>query len=123
MAVGLSLLLTEMSSRNISWGVKRRPVRRAGDLTTFICRVSRNLGATSWNPYSLSRPVQGYAVPCYRCTCKIGIINIISLMKRQIVLTHAIRETEILALPASWVTKTPSVKELCSQKFLLLVYS
>jgi hypothetical protein len=30
------------------------------DLTTFMCRLSRNLGApTSWNPRGLSRPVQG----------------------------------------------------------------
>ena len=36
-------------------GVK---VRRADNLTTFMCRLSWNLGAsTSWNPQSLSRPV------------------------------------------------------------------
>jgi hypothetical protein len=32
-------------------GWKRRPVRRADKLTTFVCRLSWNLGAsTSWNP-------------------------------------------------------------------------
>jgi hypothetical protein len=37
-----------------------RPVRRADNLTTFMCRLSRNLGAsTSWNPKDLSRPVMG----------------------------------------------------------------
>ena len=30
--------------RNIFLGGKRRPVRRADKLTTFICRLSRNLG-------------------------------------------------------------------------------
>jgi len=36
------------------------PVRRADNLTTFMCRLSWNLGAsTSWNPQSLSRPVMG----------------------------------------------------------------
>jgi branched-subunit amino acid transport protein AzlD len=36
----------------------RQPVRRADNLTTFICRLSWNLGAlTSWNPQGLSRPV------------------------------------------------------------------
>jgi hypothetical protein len=39
----------------------------ADNLTTFKCRLSRNLGAsTSWNPQSLSRPVQacnGTALP------------------------------------------------------------
>ena len=37
-----------------------RPVRRADNLTTFMCLLSWNLGAsTSWNPQGLSRPVQG----------------------------------------------------------------
>jgi len=37
-----------------------RPVRRADNLTTFMCRLSSNLGAsTSWNPQGLSRPVMG----------------------------------------------------------------
>jgi hypothetical protein len=35
-------------------------VRRADNLTTFMCRLSRNLGAsTSWNPKGLSRSVMG----------------------------------------------------------------
>jgi hypothetical protein len=49
----------EMSTRNISWGW-RRPVRRADNLTTFMCRLSWNLGvSTSWNPQGLSRPAMG----------------------------------------------------------------
>ena len=37
-----------------------RPVRRADNLTTFMCRLSWYLGAsTSWNTYGLSRPVMG----------------------------------------------------------------
>ena len=35
-------------------------MRRADNLTTFMCRLSWNLGAsTSWNPQGLSRPVMG----------------------------------------------------------------
>jgi hypothetical protein len=35
-------------------------VRRADNLTTFLCRFSRNYGAsTSWNPEGLSRHVAG----------------------------------------------------------------
>jgi len=35
-------------------------VLRADNLTTFMCRLSLNLGAsTSWNPQGLSRPVMG----------------------------------------------------------------
>jgi hypothetical protein len=58
MALGSTQPLTEMSTRNISWGVNA--VRRADNLTTFKCRLSRNLGAsTSWNPKGLSGPVMG----------------------------------------------------------------
>jgi len=36
------------------------PVRRADNLTTFMCRLSWNLGASnSWNTQGLSRPVMG----------------------------------------------------------------
>ena len=35
-------------------------MRRADNLTTFMCRLSWNLGAsTSWNPLRLSKPVMG----------------------------------------------------------------
>ena len=38
---------------------KRHPVCRADNLITNMCRLSVNLGATpSWNPLSLTRPVQ-----------------------------------------------------------------
>jgi hypothetical protein len=39
MALGSTQSLTEMSTR--------RPVRRADNLTTFMCRLSRNLGAST----------------------------------------------------------------------------
>ena len=51
--------LTQMSTRNISWG-KRRPVRRTYNLTTFVSQLSWNLGTSSfWKPQGLSRPAQG----------------------------------------------------------------
>jgi hypothetical protein len=35
-------------------------VHRADNVTTLMCQLSRNLGAsTSWNPKGLSRPVMG----------------------------------------------------------------
>jgi len=35
-------------------------VHTADNLTTFMCRMSRNLRAsTRWNPQGLSRPVMG----------------------------------------------------------------
>jgi hypothetical protein len=58
-SMGLTQPSTEMSIRNISWGW-RRSARRADNLTTFMFRLSWNLGAsTSWNPQGLSRPVMG----------------------------------------------------------------
>ena len=48
MALGSTQLLTEMSTRNISWRVKAAGAR-AVNLTTLTYKLSRNLGAsTSW---------------------------------------------------------------------------
>jgi hypothetical protein len=59
MALRLKQRITEMSTRNISWGVKAT-CDRADNLTTFMCRLSENLGtSTSWDPQGLSRPVMG----------------------------------------------------------------
>jgi hypothetical protein len=59
MALGSTQPLTEMSTGNISWGVNAAGAM-ADNLTTFMCRLSGNLGAsTSWNPEGLSRPVMG----------------------------------------------------------------
>jgi len=59
MALALNQPVTEMSTRDISWGY-RRPVRRANNLTTFMCRLSWNLWSwTSWKPQGLTWPVMG----------------------------------------------------------------
>jgi hypothetical protein len=62
MALGLTQPLTEISTRNLSWrggGIGDRCLR-ADNITTLICRLSWNLGASnSWNPQGLSRPVIG----------------------------------------------------------------
>jgi len=39
MSLGLTQPLIGMSTKNISWG-QRQPVRRAYNLTTFMCRLS-----------------------------------------------------------------------------------
>jgi hypothetical protein len=43
LALGPNEFLTEMSTRDIS-RESRRPVRRDDNLTTFMCRLSRNFG-------------------------------------------------------------------------------
>jgi len=48
---------------------------------------------------------------------------ILLLMKQQFVITHTVHQTEILALLDSWVTNTPSVKMVCTQKLLSLIFS
>ena len=56
-ALGSTHSLTEMSTRNISWGVKVAGAK-GWQPYFFMCRLSWNLGAsTSWNPQGLSRPV------------------------------------------------------------------
>jgi hypothetical protein len=65
MALELTQPLTKISTRNVSCGY-RWPVPKADKLTIFMCRLSRNLGASnSWNPQGLSRPVMGllYLLP------------------------------------------------------------
>jgi len=47
MVLGLTHPVTEMNTRNISWE-QRRPVRGADNLTTFMCRLSWNLGASTF---------------------------------------------------------------------------
>ena len=50
MALSSTQTLTEMCNRNNSWMVKA-PLRRANNLTTFMCRLSWNLGDSSFlNP-------------------------------------------------------------------------
>jgi hypothetical protein len=64
---------TKMSTRIISWGGQRRPVRRADNLASFTCRLSRNLGVwTYWNLLDLSRPVMGLL---YRFRVNIRMIS------------------------------------------------
>jgi hypothetical protein len=59
MALGSTQPLTEMCTRNLSWGVKAAGAY-GWQPATYMCRVSWNLGAsTSWNPKGLSRPVMG----------------------------------------------------------------
>jgi len=55
MFLGSTQSLTDMSTRSTSWGW-RWPGLRADNLTTFMCRLSWNMGASaSWNPQGLSR--------------------------------------------------------------------
>ena len=60
MALGSNQPLTEMSIRDISWWW----VRRVDNLTTFMCRLSWNLGASaSWNPSGPIQACNGIALP------------------------------------------------------------
>jgi hypothetical protein len=61
-ALGLTQLLANEYQEYFPGGegTWRQPVCRADNLTTFMCPLSRNLGAsTSWNPNGMSRPVMG----------------------------------------------------------------
>ena len=40
----------------------------------------------------------------------------ISLMKQQFVVTHRVRQTEILAILDKWIANMPSVNILCQRK-------
>jgi hypothetical protein len=95
LALWLTQPLTEMSTMNISLcggggGGLRRSVRRADNLTTFMCRVSWIRGAsTSWNTMSLSRPVRWLLylylyylyVPAWRCKKNLSEIRVIVVLQ------------------------------------------
>jgi ferredoxin-like protein FixX len=73
MALELTQPLTEMSTRNISWGGRDVLVLRADNLTTFMCRLSWNMGdSTSWNP---SGPVMGLVYFYDRDWLKYGLFK------------------------------------------------
>ena len=59
--------------------------------------------------------VQTYQCRASGCCHMLSYIKV-TRMKKQFVVTHAIRPTEIPALLDSWVTNTTSVKMLCPQK-------
>ena len=63
-------------------GVKAE-VSRADNLTTFMCRLSWNLGASaSWNPQGLSRTVMGLLyLFTVLCTAQIEALFIMNLSK------------------------------------------
>ena len=58
--LGMTQPVTEMSTRNISCGGKSGRCGRPGNLTTFMCWLSWNLGTWTFrNPQDLSGPVIG----------------------------------------------------------------
>jgi hypothetical protein len=73
MALGSAQPMQELSTRRISWWVRAAGAYgRLTTLTTFMCRLSRNLGTSnSWNPQGLYRPKQGLlALFLYRRTSR-----------------------------------------------------
>ena len=63
MVLGSTQPLTEMSTRNISLGGRGliRPMCKADNLTTFMCRLSWSLGASSSrNAHGLPKPVERF---------------------------------------------------------------
>ena len=61
MALGLTHPLTEMSTRNISWGY-RRPVRRADNFTTFMFALKSG-NFRHLEPSRLVQSCNGIALP------------------------------------------------------------
>jgi hypothetical protein len=86
----------------------------AGNLTTFMCRLSCNLGAsTSWNPQGLSRPVMGLLylyLLLFECksdvtvnfsSCSFFIQDILVFIRRKIPLIVIGRNTDVIFLEHS----------------------
>jgi hypothetical protein len=67
MALGWIQPLTEMSTRNISWGGKGGRCVGLTTLPTYVNSLEILGGSTSWNPEGLSRPVMELFITVYTC--------------------------------------------------------
>jgi hypothetical protein len=91
----------------------RQPVRRADNLTTFMCQLSWNLGAsTSWNLQDLSRPVQGL-IYLY--------LSYVTTLKKKSVLINNVKEHQF-SVASHWLlfrmTPTLLYAQLCASSIL-----
>jgi hypothetical protein len=72
----------------------------ADNLTTFLCRLSRNLGAsTSWIPQGLSRPVMGLLY----LVIKLGVILDIKSTALERLDVSFFRDRGEMEIPQCWV--------------------
>jgi len=62
MALGSTQPITEMSTRRISWG-QMRPVRKADNLTTFLCLVMTSGNLNFLEPSGPLQACNGTALP------------------------------------------------------------
>ena len=53
----------------------------------------------------------------------LGSYKMISLPKQQCVVTHTILQTDIPALPDSWLTNAPAVKISCPQNIACHIFA
>jgi len=113
MALRLTQPLTERSVRFIFCGV-RRPVCRADNITTFMCRLSWNLGASaSCNPQGLS----GLYRDCLTFTSTVTLILTFNLIDACLFLSlflflssrihncHYFRQKNVILLLKLWIIK------------------
>ena len=90
-------------------------MRRADNLTTFVCRLSWNLGvSTSWDPQGLSRPVMGLLYLYLYLNEKLTTWNCCSwmcrlpLFKPRVLGAFAkLRKASISVCPSVWWLGTP----------------
>jgi hypothetical protein len=92
-------------------------VHRADILTTFMCRLSRNLGAsTPWNPKGLSRPVMGLL---YHCQNNRFIPGITFLSTHGYATHSSIPSMKIIQQPHQYMDRlhpVPAACHICHQE-------
>jgi len=113
-------------------GGQRRPVRKADNLTTFMCRLSWSLGASpSWNPQGLSGPVIGllylfYVLLDVYVTCWMDGLRRTAMQQRMQRCLHAGRQ-DLFCAPltrmdavCTWVRKCRKTPKCVGHKMRLL---
>ena len=82
-------------------------MRRADNLTTFVCRLSWNLGAsTSWNPQGLTRPVMGLLYLYYYTYKSLGTTSELYSASRLTWSQHSTLDSQILGTTVQKFTRS-----------------
>jgi len=114
-------------------------VRRADNLTTFMCRLSWNEASISRNPQGLSRPLRGIPLPHYvifnieffsslgpslpPCSLFCGILSVPLHVRRSCFTPRAIKNAAALtfqSLLATWCTNRINIQQLYALSTLYL---
>ena len=91
-------------------------MRRADNLTTFMCRLSWNLGAsTSWNPQGLSRSVMGLLYLYLSFEYRLPLNSMLSNSSVTVTIYKTIYQSTPRCSQETWIFNT-TTQQLCKME-------